>query len=374
MEVEVLDHTGLSSESIVMIHAGQIRRQAKLNAGVPYQFPSLPSNANPFRVEVFQPLGSKSMSLSSDALTYRVRVPGVREADRSMLELLIQDAKPVNSTQGADGLDSIGRDVPLDGECGVDPEEKKARAAASARHYLQKHDLVNFVQQMMAQVLNDKPLDPYSAMSAHAGRHDKGEEQWSNDANAVAVCTSRDSKVEDAGQDDDNFGVEAVSVNETTRANPSLSEHERDDLVDSDAWFLAAPQQALEVHGENCTLTILQNDRLGHLRFELHQPSINDNLFAVCTKQQFDDLCDEVGGFGSEQVNRAIVAMFAENFRSDGKEAATIPSVVAGDTSTEEAEKMLTEENERLAHNSDALRAEIERLRNVLGEDLKRVT
>merc|ERR1740117_1038826 len=76
-----------------MIHAGQTRRQAKLNAGAPFQFPCLPLNANPLRVEIYKPLGSKSLNLSPDAHAYTVKMPAALEADRSTLELLIQEPR-----------------------------------------------------------------------------------------------------------------------------------------------------------------------------------------------------------------------------------------------------------------------------------------
>mmetsp|Transcript_12325 Transcript_12325/g.23054 ORF Transcript_12325/g.23054 Transcript_12325/m.23054 type:complete len:953 (-) Transcript_12325:143-3001(-) len=194
MEVKVLEHEGIANDNILMIRAGPMRRQAKLNAGLPFQFPSLPLNANPFKVEVFQPLGSKSLILSPDAEVYSVNLPATDHATWSKIQLEIKDM-PVGGTGGTGGMEGqnnteplpprepVGDDLIEDGSKNEDQisnkkaqndeslrrvEKAKAEAALAAKGYLHKHNLVNFVQEMLTTVLKEKPFDPYCYMRDYA--------------------------------------------------------------------------------------------------------------------------------------------------------------------------------------------------------------
>jgi len=344
MEVEVLGHEGIASDSIVMIRAGSMRRQAKLNAGLPFQFPALPVNANPFSVEIFQPLGSKTLNLSPDAEAYKVQIPATREVGQSTLELLIQEPRwrcphcgeesrvtktecyscgsqrPKDSAHTSidPAPDAINTSDPLDNEGSEDPV-KKASAAIQARDYLQKHNLVNFVQEMLTSVLKEKPADPYDYMSDHANGRFNSKERGLSDTATTAASASREPKVEDADRDDD-FGEDREEA--MPRPQPSGPGS------DLDNWYVSS-QQAIRLGAEHCTLTILLNDTLGQIRFEVSRPSTSDTLFAVCTKEQFDELCEEVGGAGSEQISRAMAKIFKEHLEPEVGQLPEKPSAAA---------------------------------------------
>lgn len=218
MEVKVLEAEGITNDSIIMIRAGPMRRQAKLNAGLPFQFPSLPLNANPFKVEVFQPLGSKSLMLSPDAESYVVNLPATEFAQSSKIQLEIKDT-PVGGTGATEG--PVAADPALPPQIGDDlddgskkedqilskkdqndrADKAKAEAALAAKSYLHKHDLVNFVQEMLTTVLKEKPFDPYRYMRDYArGQLPKEPE---------AQQADEDDKF---GEDDSNCGIDGASA------------------------------------------------------------------------------------------------------------------------------------------------------------------
>lgn len=100
MEVSISGSQGFSPDHVVLVRAGQVRRQAKLGASAKLQFPSLPVNASPLQVEVFEPLGSKTVSLSEDAESYCVRMPPPPAGTScSSLRLRVQERALVHASE-----------------------------------------------------------------------------------------------------------------------------------------------------------------------------------------------------------------------------------------------------------------------------------
>eukprot|EP00747_Dinoflagellata_sp_TGD_P169234 gnl/TRDRNA2_/TRDRNA2_197679_c0_seq1.p1 gnl/TRDRNA2_/TRDRNA2_197679_c0~~gnl/TRDRNA2_/TRDRNA2_197679_c0_seq1.p1 ORF type:complete len:212 (-),score=44.15 gnl/TRDRNA2_/TRDRNA2_197679_c0_seq1:22-657(-) len=181
MEIEILDHHGIAADSVISIRAGKTRRQAKLSSGLPFHFPTLPVSADPFKFEVLQPVNSKNLTLSPDAERYIVKF------QESRLELLIQaktsanasSAKPsrpeAEATRGhrepsrpkAEATEAVDPDA--DDVTGEEGRSKKA-ANASAKEYLEQHNMMNYMQEMLAALVQSKPEDPFEFMSSYAGR------------------------------------------------------------------------------------------------------------------------------------------------------------------------------------------------------------
>jgi hypothetical protein len=146
MEVEIVDSHGIKPEHIVMLRAGQTRRQAKLGAKMPFQFPVLPVHASPLKVEIYQPIGSKGITLSPEANFYNVRTPASEDgtAQASKLQLLIRQAEEVATTNDDDcPVCEKEKTRELTNKAGQ-PEDKseevqrKVEAGVAAREYLKK--------------------------------------------------------------------------------------------------------------------------------------------------------------------------------------------------------------------------------------------
>jgi len=183
MEIEIIGHEGAKPDSLVMIQAGHIRRQIKLSTGLPFQFPTLPVNANPFKVEIYQPECSKSVMFSPDADHYVVKMPPVLNGTpHAELRLRITNANaPQSSLAGFESIQqtSTGQIAGPTGEAdtggwseigGSDAthQDRKVELVANARAYLTQNNLLNFVQEMLAQVIKEKPEDPYGFMGGYA--------------------------------------------------------------------------------------------------------------------------------------------------------------------------------------------------------------
>jgi len=172
MEVSVSGWEGLDADCIVQIRAAHTRRQAKLGAQVPFEFPLLPCSVSDLKLEAYQPLCSKTVALSPDAERYILRLPGYGgTGEETKLSLDIKDAD--TSVNASAPSSPPGRTVGSNAEASEpalkEPSfEKKVEAGADAREYINRHDVVNSIQDMLASVLRAKPDDPYAFMTAHA--------------------------------------------------------------------------------------------------------------------------------------------------------------------------------------------------------------
>jgi len=363
MEVEVVGAEGLPAESLLMIRAGQVRRQAKLKAGLPFQFPSLPLNSNPFRVEVFQSLGGKNLMLSPDAERYVMKLPSPASGVlASKLELQIQDgsvteasrqaalAEAVVEVQEQSGSREVGgvEDGSAEGgggDVGSSAALRRAAAAEKARGYLQKHDLVNFVQEMLAVLLKEKPADPYGFMCSYtSGRLNAAAAAPQPLARRLSREVIANFEKEEGhpglaarggAKDQENSSIAPLSsIAGQAESRGSPDQQGAGEAKDEDKWYMRC-QQAWEVGGIYTTLTTFQNDVDQLIRFELLKPGTKETLFAICTNEQFEDLCSlQSAPPGPVQVHSAIRQVFQDNFEAElaeiGNGGSMEPAVAAG--------------------------------------------
>lgn len=160
MEVHVAGAGGLPLGSVLSVKAGQTRRQAPLNLveGQPLRFPSLPFNAKPFKVEVLAPLGGLAVDLVPGTESYRVPI------GEAYINLEVKEA-PQHCGKSAAALKAADRNT--GGDAAV---QSRVAAALSARDYLDDHNLVSVVQEMVHFVIRERPPRPYAFMSAYLGR------------------------------------------------------------------------------------------------------------------------------------------------------------------------------------------------------------
>jgi Ca2+-binding EF-hand superfamily protein len=147
MQVTLVDFEGVPAESIISIRAGGERRQAAVKQNHPFKFPSALKDANPLRIDIFSPLGSRLLSLDPSRARHTVDVGG------SMKVVLdVQQQLGDSSTMPA-----AGQKVPS-----IPGFKSKLGQASEFNSYLERHNIVNFIQEIFLEMLHKMPDDPYS--------------------------------------------------------------------------------------------------------------------------------------------------------------------------------------------------------------------
>mmetsp|Transcript_18861 Transcript_18861/g.32756 ORF Transcript_18861/g.32756 Transcript_18861/m.32756 type:complete len:3096 (+) Transcript_18861:58-9345(+) len=162
MELVFSNSSGIPEGSILSVTAGDQRKQRLLNGSSnekPWHFPARPLQANPFRLDVYAPIGTSRLALKPSDQSYNVElklVNGATEAiklDFAVKELAVADVdSPVVTPNGNGSEKSESRQV------------RKQKAATEAQMYIEKHQLMQYVQNMMQSVLTEKPDDPFEYM------------------------------------------------------------------------------------------------------------------------------------------------------------------------------------------------------------------
>jgi len=149
MEVKVKSATGFPEGCILSVRAGQLRRQGPINCDRAMCFTTGVIDANPFKVDVFAPLASKRVTLVPNKTTYDLTL-GEGE---STMQLELDIADKVESGVAVNNGES--RTV------------RRQKAATETQEYIDQHQLVQFVQNLMQSVLAEKPVDPFAYMEAN---------------------------------------------------------------------------------------------------------------------------------------------------------------------------------------------------------------
>lgn len=129
------------------LRAGNTRRQVHLDAlDRPLKFPTGVDECATLKVEVLNVMASGRLAFAPDQTDYILTLDDCN-GDVSNMEVIF-------------------RVLPLESG-GADADEKEAQKTkdvqkeASARAYLEKHGLTNFMQLLMQSLMKDKPSDPY---------------------------------------------------------------------------------------------------------------------------------------------------------------------------------------------------------------------
>lgn len=145
MEVSVISALNLPQDSIISIRSGETRRQAPFKLNQVFRFPH--GSSNPFKVDVFAPLGHHNVNANS-----------LQEGKNSLklcMNSIELDLKIVKGTNGNTG----------------DVKNERLNSALQARSYLDEHDLVSSLQLMLQEVIKNKPSDPMDYMIGYLGRN-----------------------------------------------------------------------------------------------------------------------------------------------------------------------------------------------------------
>mmetsp|Transcript_49905 Transcript_49905/g.93543 ORF Transcript_49905/g.93543 Transcript_49905/m.93543 type:complete len:354 (-) Transcript_49905:295-1356(-) len=144
MEVTCLDVSNPPAKPVLAIHAGSVRRQAKLEVNSPFVIPHPGSQSGPVEVSLFQQLASQVLPDDGKAEVF-CNIP-VRTLDgaASQVQLRIRRGDAALTNDGPKGgtNDSIGL----------------------TRDYLDHHQLQQRIQSLIQDVLREQPENPYKYM------------------------------------------------------------------------------------------------------------------------------------------------------------------------------------------------------------------
>lgn len=146
MEVTLVDFQGIPAESIVSIRAGNERRQATAKPNHPFKFPSAPKDSNPFRIDVYSPLGSRLVSLDTTQTRHMVDLGGM-----SM-------TLDIKSPDGNAQAQAQGTKIPVPAISGM---KAKLGQASEFNTYLERHNMISFIQDLFMDLLHRRPDSPY---------------------------------------------------------------------------------------------------------------------------------------------------------------------------------------------------------------------
>jgi len=189
MEVRLTGNEGLPLDSVVVVRAGQVSRQARLGtaSSLGLEFPLLPEQAERLSVELLQPLSGSCVALKPEVESYSVSLPDEELSTSSSrrLQLRIRDSLGL----GLSG-DSAGQSLPGESRsdtAGSQPQPQEGQPdsfapdalaklleglenAAEASSYFQEHGIVPQLQDMLKSVAQERPENPFSLMAQHARR------------------------------------------------------------------------------------------------------------------------------------------------------------------------------------------------------------
>eukprot|EP00746_Dinoflagellata_sp_MGD_P159377 gnl/MRDRNA2_/MRDRNA2_86685_c0_seq23.p1 gnl/MRDRNA2_/MRDRNA2_86685_c0~~gnl/MRDRNA2_/MRDRNA2_86685_c0_seq23.p1 ORF type:complete len:2537 (-),score=487.72 gnl/MRDRNA2_/MRDRNA2_86685_c0_seq23:240-7850(-) len=167
MELQITASKGIPEGAILSIRAGAVRRQSHITYDRPMQFPSLPLNVSPLKIDVFKPIATFKMDISSDSKDYE----NVALTDGMFLSFSVKEKLELCGKPSAE-LKTLQERPGTVSEAGP-PAMSRAHEALDARDYLDHHNLLKHVQEMLKFVISEKPTDPYKFMVDYLQKHQK---------------------------------------------------------------------------------------------------------------------------------------------------------------------------------------------------------
>lgn len=139
----MLEVTNPPTKPVLAIHAGSVRRQAKLEVNQPFVIPHPGSQTGPVEVSLFQQLASQVLPNDSTPEVF-CNIP-VRKLDGSSSEvkLCVRRGEAANAGK---------------------QQQKSADSMGVTRDYLDHHQLQQRIQSLIQDVLREQPENPYKYM------------------------------------------------------------------------------------------------------------------------------------------------------------------------------------------------------------------
>mmetsp|Transcript_101231 Transcript_101231/g.158113 ORF Transcript_101231/g.158113 Transcript_101231/m.158113 type:complete len:286 (-) Transcript_101231:46-903(-) len=145
MELHVTAQRGLPADCVLSVRSGTVRRQAPIASGKAFKFPAPLSN--PMKFDLLAPVASGHLVMRPGEQQYRV---DFTEGGGMSCDITLKDS----ATTG-------------DSSQPVVDESSKKNTASEAKEYLEKHQILEFVQAVLHTVITEKPKDPYTEMARH---------------------------------------------------------------------------------------------------------------------------------------------------------------------------------------------------------------
>lgn len=144
MEVTCLEVSNPPAKAVLAIHAGSVRRQAKLEVNAPFIIPHQGTESGPIWVSLFQQLATQVLPEDKQPEVYcSIPVSNSDGASKNVqLRIRRGDALIANSGPKPPPVDSIG----------------------VTRDYLEHHQLQQRIQSLIQDVLREQPDNPYKYM------------------------------------------------------------------------------------------------------------------------------------------------------------------------------------------------------------------
>lgn len=191
MEVSVFETVGLPEGCLLSVRAGNTRRQAPVPLTEPLRFPNLPFNAKQFKVDVLKLLGNARLNIDAqqEVESYTVNMDVGDNIGKVTVGLQVKEEPALCGKRAAE-LKQFDRNIRSPESPNTHPapppptnSDDLLKAVQDTRDYAKEHNIPNLVQEMLQNVLRERPSAPYSAMAAYLKRiaAERGEEVEPND-------------------------------------------------------------------------------------------------------------------------------------------------------------------------------------------------
>jgi len=172
MEVTVVETGDLPASTVISFHTGSIRRHAQVEKDKAINL-SYVTGSEPIRVDLMSQIGSHSFDMIKGQDVYEVPIssPETSQKDAVKLKFQIRDAAAAaeeKAAQRANASDAAGAAGGGDGG-GFDPQSpvspsRKLQTALMMRSYLDNHDVLRQMQELLQDLVTNRPEDPIDYM------------------------------------------------------------------------------------------------------------------------------------------------------------------------------------------------------------------
>lgn len=162
MEVTVVETGDLPEGTIISFHTGSIRRHAHLEKDKAINV-SYVSGSEPVRVDLMSQVGNYSFDMVPGQQTYKVPIkpnPVLGLNEDVLLTFQIREASASSESKGGEDLASAEG---VDGAVPGSPS-KKLHTALMMRSYLDNHDVLRQMQELLQDMVTQRPEDPIEYM------------------------------------------------------------------------------------------------------------------------------------------------------------------------------------------------------------------
>lgn len=169
MELVFHGADGLPEHGLLALHAGTARFQARLSSldDRSWKFPCRLDECGFIKVEVFESVGRGRFFCEPAERSYSVALDLNTEngaAGSRRMEVRFT-TRPADGDAAGNGLD-LGATRSTSSDASPSASARRHRVAVSAHQYLDQHDLVNYFQDLLQQLIREKPAEPYKFLAA----------------------------------------------------------------------------------------------------------------------------------------------------------------------------------------------------------------